>query len=81
MPEAEELVEVARAGNVFLMEAMWMRCIPAIRRMADLVADGAIGDVVSVHADFGTGLYAGAPIGIPITVVNSSQPTPTVDFQ
>src|SRR4029079_17210273 len=26
-----------------------------------------------VHADFGSGLYQGAPIGIPITVVDSSQ--------
>jgi predicted dehydrogenase len=51
--EAEELVETARAGGVFLMEAMWMRCIPAIRRMVELVRDGAIGDPVAVHADFG----------------------------
>ncbi|MFG2037660.1 Gfo/Idh/MocA family protein [Dactylosporangium sp. NPDC048998] len=51
--EAEEMVETARAGGVFLMEAMWMRCIPAIRRMVELIRDGAIGDPVSVHADFG----------------------------
>ncbi|GAA2377636.1 Gfo/Idh/MocA family oxidoreductase [Dactylosporangium salmoneum] len=51
--ESEALVAAAREGGVFLMEAMWMRCIPAIRRMAELVRDGAIGDVVSVHADFG----------------------------
>jgi len=47
------LVETARAKGVFLMEAMWMRCFPAIRRIAALIADGAIGEVVSVHADFG----------------------------
>ncbi|WP_432834538.1 Gfo/Idh/MocA family protein [Dactylosporangium sp. CA-092794] len=51
--EAEELVETARSGGVFLMEAMWMRCIPAVRRMIELAGDGAIGEVVSVHADFG----------------------------
>ncbi|MEV8513330.1 Gfo/Idh/MocA family oxidoreductase [Dactylosporangium sp. NPDC051484] len=51
--EAEEMAETARAGGVFLMEAMWMRCIPAIRRMVELVRDGAIGEPVSVHADFG----------------------------
>jgi predicted dehydrogenase len=51
--DAEELAETARAGGVFLMEAMWMRCIPAIRRMIELVRDGAIGDPVSVHCDFG----------------------------
>jgi predicted dehydrogenase len=51
--ETEALIEAARAGGVFLMEAMWMRCIPAIRRMVELVRDGAIGEPVSVHADFG----------------------------
>jgi predicted dehydrogenase len=35
------------------MEAMWMRCNPAIRRMSELIADGAIGTVTSVHADLG----------------------------
>lgn len=46
---------VAEAGNrgLFLMEAMWMRCNPAIRRIAELVADGAIGEVTTVQADFG----------------------------
>lgn len=50
---SERLVETARASGVFLMEAMWMRCFPVIRRIAGLIADGAIGDLVSVHADFG----------------------------
>ena len=48
-----ELIETARTHGVFLMEAMWMRCIPAVRRMMDVVAAGAIGDVVSVQAAFG----------------------------
>jgi predicted dehydrogenase len=47
------LVQEARAREVFLMEAMWMRCNPAILRIVELVADGAIGEVVAVHADFG----------------------------
>ena len=41
---------------------------------------GAIGARLPVHADFGSGLWAGAPIGIPITVVDSSQATSAVDF-
>jgi predicted dehydrogenase len=51
--EAEELVALARERGSFLMEAMWMYCNPLIRRLAGLVRDGAIGDVRSVHADFG----------------------------
>ncbi|SCG77073.1 Predicted dehydrogenase [Micromonospora echinaurantiaca] len=48
-----ELVDTARAAEVFLMEAMWMRTNPILRRVCELVADGAIGTVTSVQADFG----------------------------
>lgn len=48
-----DLVDTARARGVFFMEAMWMRTNPAIRRVLELVGDGAIGDVVHVAADFG----------------------------
>jgi hypothetical protein len=40
----------------------------------------AIGARLPVHADFGAGLWEGAPIGIPITVVDSSQAASVVDF-
>ncbi|WP_327006571.1 Gfo/Idh/MocA family oxidoreductase [Dactylosporangium sp. NBC_01737] len=50
---SEVLVETARSSGVFLMEAMWTRCIPAVRRMVDLVGSGAIGQPTAVHADFG----------------------------
>ncbi|WP_175410836.1 Gfo/Idh/MocA family protein [Streptomyces sp. TRM64462] len=51
--EAEELVALARERGAFLMEAMWMYCNPAIRRLAEVVADGAVGEIRTVHADFG----------------------------
>ncbi|MFD8016110.1 Gfo/Idh/MocA family protein, partial [Streptomyces sp. NPDC059762] len=51
--EAEELVALARDRGLFLMEAMWMYCNPLIRRLAELVRDGAIGEVRTVQADFG----------------------------
>ncbi|WP_274557787.1 Gfo/Idh/MocA family protein [Streptomyces spiramyceticus] len=51
--EAEELVAVARRQERFLMEAMWMYCNPAILRLVETVRSGAIGDVRTVHADFG----------------------------
>jgi predicted dehydrogenase len=51
--EAEELVALARERGSFLMEAMWMYCNPLIRRVAELVRDGAVGEVRSVQADFG----------------------------
>ncbi|ASW56942.1 Gfo/Idh/MocA family protein [Plantactinospora sp. KBS50] len=52
---SEELVRTARDRGVFLMEAMWMRCNPDLLRMVDLIADGAIGSLTTVHADFGVG--------------------------
>jgi predicted dehydrogenase len=53
LAQATELVELARERGLFLMEAMWMRCNPAILRLVELVAAGRIGAVRTVHADFG----------------------------
>jgi len=50
---SELLVRTARTHGVFLMEAMWMRCNPAIRAITELVDSGGIGTVTAVHADFG----------------------------
>ncbi|MET8112119.1 Gfo/Idh/MocA family protein [Streptomyces prasinus] len=51
--EAAELVGLARDKGLFLMEAMWMYCHPMVRRLKALIDDGAIGEVRTVHADFG----------------------------
>lgn len=51
--QAQRLVTVARERGLFLMEAMWTYCNPVARRMVELIADGAIGAVRSVQADFG----------------------------
>jgi predicted dehydrogenase len=50
---SQDLVDLAAAQGVFLMEAMWMRTNPVIRRIHELVSDGAIGEVTNVMADFG----------------------------
>ncbi|MBF9133984.1 Gfo/Idh/MocA family oxidoreductase [Plantactinospora sp. S1510] len=52
---SQQLVDTARTSNVFLMEAMWMRCNPVVLRILELIADGAIGEVTGVQADFGVG--------------------------
>lgn len=51
--EAQELIGLAHDRGLFLMEAMWMRFNPAIRRIQELVASGAIGEPRTVHASFG----------------------------
>jgi predicted dehydrogenase len=49
----QDLVDTAGERGLFLMEAMWMRTNPTIRRIVELVGDGAIGEVTAVTADFG----------------------------
>jgi predicted dehydrogenase len=50
---ATQVVELARTTGRFAMEAMWTRFLPAVVRLRELVADGAIGEVRSVQADLG----------------------------
>jgi predicted dehydrogenase len=52
-PSTQDLISLARARRLFLMEAMWMRTNPVIRRIVELVNDGAIGEPRHVTADFG----------------------------
>ena len=51
--EAEAAVALARRRDVFLMEAMWMRYVPAMVELKRLLDAGAIGELVSASADFG----------------------------
>ena len=49
---AQEVVDAARAAQVFCMEAMWTRFQPAVAHTRDLIAAGEIGDLLLVQADF-----------------------------
>lgn len=60
--QARELVAAARHSDVFLMEAMWTRFLPAIVALREVIAEGRLGDLVAVHADFGVG-FAEDPEG------------------
>lgn len=51
--QAQQIIAAARATKVFCMEAMWTRFVPSTRRLQKLLADGAIGEVRMVMADFG----------------------------
>lgn len=59
--EVKALIDQARDAGVFLMEAMWMRFIPAFRRLqADLQA-GVIGPPCLIQADFGIAIDSQDP--------------------
>ena len=51
--EAEQVIALAREKGLFLMEAMWTRFLPAMAKVRQLLAEGAIGDVGMLAADFG----------------------------
>ena len=51
--EAREIAAAARAAGVFAMEAMWSRFLPQTSVVAQLLADGALGEVLTVTGDFG----------------------------
>ena len=53
LKETVELVELARRKKVFLMEAIWSRCIPSYQALRQELAAGTVGDVKQVICTFG----------------------------
>lgn len=51
--ETYELIKSARENNVFLMEAMWSRFLPAASKLREILSSKVIGEVRMLKADFG----------------------------
>lgn len=51
--EAKQVVALARSRQLFLMEAMWTRFMPALAAVRRLIAEGVIGTPTQLSADFG----------------------------
>lgn len=51
--ESASLIELAKESKVFLMEGLWTRCFPAMKKTSELIENGMIGDVICVQGDFG----------------------------
>ncbi len=67
---------------VFPVDNPWNRrvdALPVARNSNAVVRSIGVGD--SLHADFGSGLYDGGPIGIPVTVVDARTPRSPVTFE
>jgi hypothetical protein len=72
----------APACPVFPASSPWNQRVdklPVASDSARIVA--SIGRDDHMHADFGSGLWEGGPIGIPITVVRAAQPRSRVAFE
>ena len=72
----------APACPVFPATSPWNQRVdrlPVAPNSATIV--NAIGANETMHADFGSGLWDGGPIGIPITVVGKAQPKVRVAFE
>ncbi|MBN1499342.1 MAG: Gfo/Idh/MocA family oxidoreductase [Spirochaetes bacterium] len=50
--EAEKIVSLAAEKNLFFMEAMWIRFLPAIVELRKYLSDGIIGDVRFLNSHF-----------------------------
>ena len=51
--EAEKLYALAEEKGLFIMEAFWIRFLPALRKMQELIKAGEIGEVVWARSDYG----------------------------
>lgn len=52
-PQLMAMLDAARENRVFLMEAFMYRCHPQTRLIAELVANGTLGEVAHIDASFG----------------------------
>jgi len=51
--EAREMIELARANELFLMEAMWARFTPLFQQVKNWIREGLIGEVQLIQSDYG----------------------------
>lgn len=52
LEQLDELMELAKKHNCFLMEGMWMKCLPSFQKACQWINEGKIGDVELVRVDF-----------------------------
>jgi predicted dehydrogenase len=53
LAEVNQMIDAAKAKNVFLMEALWSRFLPSFEQAIAWVHRGKIGTIKAIHADFG----------------------------
>jgi len=56
--EAVLMIQTAREMNLAMVEAMWTRFLPHIKKVRQILNSGVIGEIISVEADHGQRLAA-----------------------
>lgn len=51
--QVKMMIEAAEKHQVFLMEALWSRFLPAVEQALEWISSGKIGEIQGVKADFG----------------------------
>lgn len=51
--EAEKLYALAEEKGLFIMEAFWIRFLPALQKMQEVIKSGEIGNVVCTRSEYG----------------------------
>ena len=51
--EVKRMIEEAKSRNLFLMEGLWTRFIPATEKVIELLEKNVFGELISMQADFG----------------------------
>jgi predicted dehydrogenase len=51
--QAKEMIQAARSGGVFIMEAFWTKFLPQYQKVAAIIKEGQIGEIKLIQADFG----------------------------
>ncbi len=51
--QVKMMIAAAKKNGIFLMEALWSRFNPSIVKVRELIAEGKIGDVAYLNANFG----------------------------
>jgi hypothetical protein len=81
-PAAAHPLPQAPNCPVFPATSVWNKPVSKLPvRKDSRTIVSSIGASLGLHADFGSGLWDGGPIGIPITVVDSGTPGSSVEFE
>ncbi|MFT5165960.1 MAG: putative dehydrogenase [Saprospiraceae bacterium] len=58
--EVRRMVAASKKNDTFLMEALWTRFLPTIKKTLSIIERGTIGEIQTIKADFGFRASAGA---------------------